>query len=220
MLFRKVTTLAIVLCLLQASARTSPGQSRDEFERLRQKMVVDVIEREGVRNPRVLEAMRSVPRHEFVPHALRSKAYVDAAWSIGYKQTISPPFVVAYMTESIDPQPGDRVLEIGTGSGYQAAILSGLVKEVYTIEIVEPLGRSAERRLKHLGYKNVKTKVGDGYLGWPEHAPFDKILVTCSPEDVPAPLVEQLKEGGRMIIPLGERYHQDVFLLEKKQGKL
>ena len=164
--------------------------------------------------------MRTVPRHEFMPLMLRPKAYVDAAWSIGYKQTISPPFIVAYMTEALDPQPTDRVLEIGTGSGYQAAVLSLLVKEVYTIEIVDPLGRAADRRLKRLGYHNVKARVGDGYLGWPEHAPFDKIIVTCSPENVPQPLVDQLREGGRMIIPLGERFQQDIYLLEKKDGKL
>jgi protein-L-isoaspartate(D-aspartate) O-methyltransferase len=168
----------------------------------------------------VLDAMRTVPRHEFVPAPLKSKAYTDAAWSIGYKQTISPPFVVAYMTETLDPQPGDKVLEIGTGSGYQAAVLSHLVKDVYSIEIVEPLGRSAARRLKRLGYKNVKTKVGDGYLGWPEFAPFDKIIVTCSPESVPKPLIDQLKEGGKMVIPVGELYRQDIYLMEKKDGKL
>jgi protein-L-isoaspartate(D-aspartate) O-methyltransferase len=217
---RRLFIAMIAVCLVQAAVSVSHGQNRDEFDRQRHKMVSDMIEREGIHNPRVLDAMRTVPRHEFVLLPLRSKAYADAAWSIGYRQTISPPFVVAYMTESLDPQPSDRVLEIGTGSGYQAAILSRLVKEVYSIEIVEPLGKSAERRLKHLGYHNVKTKVGDGYLGWPEHAPFDKIIVTCSPEDVPKPLVDQLKEGGRMIIPLGERYHQDVNLLEKKEGKL
>ena len=183
-------------------------------------MVSQFLEKEGIKNPRVLEAMRTVPRHDFMPLMLMDKAYVDAAWSIGYKQTISPPFIVAYMTEAIDPQPTDRVLEIGTGSGYQAAVLSLLVKEVYSIEIVEPLARLAERRLKRLGYSNVKTKAGDGYLGWPEHAPFDKILVTCSPENVPKPLVDQLREGGKMIIPLGERFHQDIYLLEKRNGKL
>lgn len=183
-------------------------------------MVRDYIEREGIKNPRVLDAMRNTPRHEFVSNALRPRAYFDAALPIGHKQTISPPFIVAYMTELIDPQASDRVLEIGTGSGYQAAVLSPIVKDVFSIEIVEPLGRAAGQRLKRLGYKNVSTKVGDGYLGWPEHAPFDKILVTCSPEDVPKPLVEQLKEGGKMIIPLGERYQQVFYLLEKKDGKL
>jgi protein-L-isoaspartate(D-aspartate) O-methyltransferase len=196
------------------------AQTRDDYERARNQMVTEFIEGAGVRNPRVLDAMRKVPRHEFVLPALKSKAYTDAAWSIGYKQTISPPFVVAFMTETLDPQPSDRVLEIGTGSGYQAAVLSHLVKDVFSIEIVEPLGRSAARRLKRLGYKNVKTKVGDGYLGWPEYAPFDKIIVTCSPESVPKPLIDQLKEGGKMVIPVGERYRQDLYLMEKKDGKL
>ena len=164
--------------------------------------------------------MRTVPRHEFMPPSLRQKAYTDSSWSIGYGQTISPPFVVAYMTEVLDPQPSDRVLEVGTGSGYQAAVLSLLVKDVYSIEIVEPLGTAAAKRIKNLGYTNVHTKVADGYLGWPQHAPFDKIIVTCSPEKVPRPLVDQLKEGGRMVIPLGERYHQDIYLLQKQNGRL
>ena len=197
-----------------------PASAADPFRDQRLKMVEEYIVQEGVGNPRVLEAMRSVPRHEFVPLSLRSKAYLDGAWPIGHKQTISPPFIVAYMTETIDPQPEDRVLEIGTGSGYQAAVLSGLCKEVYTIEIVEPLGKTAAARLRKLGYDNVHVKVGDGYQGWPEHAPFDKIIVTCSPEDVPKPLIEQLKEGGRMIIPLGERYQQVFHLFEKKNGEL
>ncbi|HUG89927.1 MAG TPA: protein-L-isoaspartate(D-aspartate) O-methyltransferase [Planctomycetaceae bacterium] len=196
------------------------AQTDAELQRARQQMVTDFIEQEGVRDRRVLEAMRTVPRHEFVPRPLRAQAYWDAALAIGHGQTISPPFVVAYMTETIDPRPEDRVLEIGTGSGYQAAILSGLAKEVYTIEIVEPLGRAAERRLKQLRYDNVHVKVGDGYQGWPEHAPFDKIIVTCSPESVPTPLVEQLKDGGRMIIPLGERYQQTFYLFEKRGGEL
>jgi len=183
-------------------------------------MVSEFIEKEGIKNPRVLTSMKTVPRHEFVRSSLRSKAYTDAAWPIGYKQTISPPFIVAYMTETIDPQPTDKVLEIGTGSGYQAAVLSGLVQEVYTIEIVAPLGRVAAKRLRKLNYKNVHVKIGDGYKGWPEHAPFDKILVTCSPEDVPQPLIEQLKDGGTMIIPLGRRYQQVFYLFEKKEGKL
>jgi len=183
-------------------------------------MVQKYIEAEGINNRRVLSAMRTVPRHEFVTAQRRKQAYLDAALPIGYRQTISPPFIVAYMTQSIDPQLSDRVLEIGTGSGYQAAILSGLVKEVYSIEIVEPLGKAAERKLNKLGYDNVHTKVGDGYKGWPEHAPFDKIIVTCSPEKVPQPLVDQLKEGGTMIIPLGQRYQQYFYLFTKADGKL
>ncbi len=183
-------------------------------------MVKECIEREGIKDPRVLDAMRTVPRHEFVKPAQLKDAYHDTALPIGNQQTISPPFVVAYMTETIEPKATDRVLEIGTGSGYQAAVLSGLVKDVYTIEIVEPLGKEAARKLKKLEYANVFCKVGDGYLGWPEHAPFDKIIVTCSPENVPVPLVEQLKDGGKLLIPLGERYQQAFHLFEKKDGKL
>jgi protein-L-isoaspartate(D-aspartate) O-methyltransferase len=209
-----------MLVLVAGSVRPLAAQTDAELRRARMQMVAEYIEQEGVRDRRVLDAMRSVPRHEFVPRTLRARAYWDAALPIGHGQTISPPFIVAYMTETIDPRPEDRVLEIGTGSGYQAAVLSGLVKEVYTIEIVEPLGRTADRRLEQLGYDNVHAKVGDGYQGWPEHAPFDKIIVTCSPESVPRPLVEQLKEGGRMIIPLGERYQQVFYLFEKRAGEL
>lgn len=182
-------------------------------------MVRDAIEREGVANPRVLWSMRNVPRHEFVRRADRRRAYHDGALPIGHGQTISPPFIVAYMTEIIDPLPEDRVLEIGTGSGYQAAVLSGLVKDVYTIEIVEPLGRQAALTLRRLKYDNIHTRIGDGYQGWPEEAPFDKIIVTCSPEDVPQPLVDQLRDGGKMIVPLGERYQQVFHLFEKRDGK-
>lgn len=174
----------------------------------------------GIANTRVLDAMRSTPRHEFVPLAQRRLAYKDMALPIGSQQTISPPFVVAYMTEQLDPQPTDRVLEIGTGSGYQAAVLSPLVKDVYTIEIVEDLGKRAARTLRRNGYDNVYCRIGDGYLGWPEAAPFDKIIVTCSPEKPPAPLVEQLAEGGQMIIPVGERYQQNLFRLTKHDGEL
>jgi len=183
-------------------------------------MVDEEIVAAGVTNPRVIRAMRTTPRHEFVWRTQRKYAYLDMALPIGYGQTISPPFVVAYMTEQLDPQPGDKVLEIGTGSGYQAAVLSGLVAEVYTIEIVEQLGRRAAHTLQRLGYENVHVKTGDGFLGWPEHAPFDKIIVTCSPESVPTPLVEQLKEGGRMIVPVGQRYQQQLYLFKKTDGRL
>jgi protein-L-isoaspartate(D-aspartate) O-methyltransferase len=139
---------------------------------------------------------------------------------IGAQQTISSPFIVAYMTQCLDPQPTDRVLEIGTGSGYQAAVLSPLVKEVYSIEIVEELQRTAARTLRRLRYQNVFTKAGDGFQGWPEHAPFDKIIVTCSPEDVPRPLVDQLAEGGLMVVPTGQRYQQTLYLLRKTGGQM
>jgi protein-L-isoaspartate(D-aspartate) O-methyltransferase len=145
---------------------------------------------------------------------------MDMALPIGDHQTISPPFVVAWMTQKLDPRPTDRVLEIGTGSGYQAAVLSGLVKNVYTIEIVKPVAERASQNFKRLGYKNVEIKIGDGYQGWAEHAPFDKIIVTCSPQEVPAPLVEQLREGGRIVVPLGERYQQTLCSMVKQNGKL
>lgn len=196
------------------------AQSPDPYFELRQKMVEEAIVREGIKNAAVLNAMRKVPRHLFVSPQYRARAYFDQALPIGHKQTISPPFIVAYMTEMLDPQPEDKVLGIGTGSGYQAAVLSELVKDVYSIEIVEPLGKSAARLLEELNCSNVHTRIGDGYQGWPEHAPFDKIIVTCSPESVPKPLVEQLREGGRMIVPLGERYEQVFYLFEKKDGEL
>lgn len=196
------------------------SQSNAYFREKRNEMVSRYIEGEGIKNQRVLSSMRQVPRHEFVDPSTKNRAYQDTALPIGYKQTISPPFVVAYMTETIDPQPDDKVLEIGTGSGYQAAVLSGLVKDVYTIEIVEGLGKKAASRLKRLKYRNIHTRIGDGYLGWPEEAPFDKIIVTCSPEKVPQPLIDQLKEGGSLLIPLGERYQQVFHLFQKEKGKL
>ncbi|MES2793373.1 MAG: protein-L-isoaspartate(D-aspartate) O-methyltransferase [Planctomycetota bacterium] len=186
----------------------------------RNAMVDKYIAAEGITNEAVLKAARTVPRHLFVTPQFRSKAYIDQALPIGHKQTISPPFIVSYMTQVIDPKPDDKVLEIGTGSGYQAAILGQIVKQVFSIEIVEPLGKVAAERLKELEYTNIQTRIGDGYKGWPEEAPFDKIIVTCSPEKVPQPLIDQLKEGGKMIVPLGERYQQVFYLFEKQEGKL
>ncbi len=174
----------------------------------------------GIVEERVLAAMRKVPREEFVPKELRAESYTDQPLPIGYDQTISQPFIVAFMTEELRPQPTDRVLEIGTGSGYQAAILAELVADVYTIEIIEPLAKNAEITLQRLGYKNMHVKAGDGYKGWPEHAPFDGIIVTCAPDHVPQPLIEQLKEGGRMVIPVGATGNQELYLLEKENGAL
>jgi protein-L-isoaspartate(D-aspartate) O-methyltransferase len=183
-------------------------------------MVEQQLKPRDIKDERVLAAMGKVPREEFVPADVRPSAYEDGPLPIGYDQTISQPYVVAFMTEQLRPKRSDRVLEIGSGSGYQAAILGELVAEVYTIEIVEPLAKSAEATLQRLGYNNVHIKVGDGYEGWPEEAPFDAIIVTCAPEKVPQPLVDQLKDGGRMVIPVGERFAQQLYLLEKKNGQL
>jgi protein-L-isoaspartate(D-aspartate) O-methyltransferase len=182
----------------------------------RTRMVRDQIAARGIADPRVLAAMGSVPRHEFVPASKRAWAYEDGPLPIGEDQTISQPYVVAFMTAALNPKPADRVLEIGTGSGYQAAVLSGLVAEVYSIELLEPLARRAAADFKRLGFANVKVRVGDGYLGWPEAAPFDAIIVTCAPERVPQALVDQLKVEGRMIIPVGpESGTQELYLLRK-----
>lgn len=199
-----------------------PGESPadDPYEQLREQLVRERIATAGVTDSRVLKAILDTPRHEFVPSSEQHRAYFDMALPIGHSQTISSPFIVATMTEALDPQPTDKVLEIGTGSGYQAAVLSPLVEHVYTIEIVKELGEHAADVLSDLGYDNVSTRVGDGFLGWPNAAPFDKIIVTCSPESVPKPLIEQLREGGLMIIPVGERYQQSLYRMIKEDGKL
>ncbi len=214
-LYQLLTVFLLLFCVSSVHA-----QSVKALSDARNRMVDEEVVAAGVKDPRVIRAMRDTPRHEFVSRAQIKLAYFDMALPIGNQQTISSPFIVAYMTEQLEPRPTDRVLEIGTGSGYQAAVLSPLVKDVYTIEIVEPLGRKATKLLKRLHYDNVHVKIGDGYKGWPEHAPFDKIIVTCSPEGVPKALAEQLSEGGRMVIPVGERYNQAIFLLKKKDGKL
>src|SRR6266404_6013941 len=183
-------------------------------------MVQEQLMRRGIHEERVLAAMAKVPREEFVPKETRLASYSDQPLPISYNQTISQPYVVAFMTEQLQLKRDDRVLEIGSGSGYQAAILAELVADVYTIEIIESLARNAEATLKRLGYKNVQVKAGDGYKGWPEHAPFDAVIVTCAPDHVPQPLVDQMKEGGRMIIPVGGIGDQNLYLLEKKNGQL
>ncbi len=215
--YRRVLA-SLIWCLPLLSPADSRGQTELQWDRARQQLVELVSE--GVRDPRVLEAVAITKRHLFVPPAQRKSAYLDMALPIGSGATISPPHIVAFMTEQLRPQPSDRVLEIGTGSGYQAAILSPLVAEVYSIEIIDEVGRAAAKRLSQLGYGNVFTRIGDGFQGWPEHAPFDKIIVTCSPEEIPTPLIEQLKEGGQMVIPVGKRFQQSLCLVTKQGGQL
>ena len=195
----------------------------DTFAEARNRMVREQLESVGrdITHAGVLAAMARIPRHELVPEAFRARAYADTPLPIGYDQTISQPFIVAFMTQALDPQPTDRVLEVGTGSGYQAAVLALLVQTVYTIEIVEPLAQRARDDLARLGYTNVFVRAGDGYQGWPEAAPFDAIIVTCAPDHIPAPLLAQLRDQGRLIIPVGsEGGNQNLILLTKRDGAL
>jgi protein-L-isoaspartate(D-aspartate) O-methyltransferase len=213
---------ALLLLLFWSSVCDAQPTSEDRFTAQRKKMVEEQLAAPGrdIKDSRVLKAMATVPRHEFVPKDLQKFAYLDEPLPIGYGQTISQPFIVAFMTEQLDPKPSDRVLEIGTGSGYQAAVLSLLVSEVYTIEIIEPLAKRAAADLNRLGYNNVKVRAGDGYQGWPDHAPFDAIIVTCAPENIPQPLVEQLRDDGRMMIPVGSYDNQQLYLLQKHGSKV
>lgn len=192
----------------------------EDFFRLRQKMVEQQIKNRGIRDAKVLDAFLIVPRHIFVPVEYRNLSYNDTPLPIGYDQTISQPYIVAYMTEILKPDKNMKVLEIGTGSGYQAAILAYLCKEVYSIEIIDSLANRANFIFEKEGYKNIKVKTGDGYKGWKEYAPYDAIIVTCAPLKIPEPLLDQLAEGGRMIIPAGESYNQKLYLMEKVNGKI
>lgn len=203
----------------KGNSHRQKNQPADEYTRLRSKMVEYQIQARGVQDERVLEAIRKVPRHLFVPEYLRDQAYSDEPLPIGAGQTISQPYIVAYMTEQVQLQGTERVLEIGTGSGYQAAILAELADSVFTIEIIPELSLQAQQVLKNLGYSNIEFKVGNGYYGWPEKAQFDAIIVTAAPQEIPEPLVEQLKEGGRMIIPVGD-FFQELYLIRKEKGSI
>lgn len=188
------------------------------FAYQRSQMVKDQLETRGIKDPRVLAAMNTIPRHLFVPEKIQSQAYEDSAQPIGLGQTISQPYIVALMSEAARVSPQDKVLEIGTATGYQAAIMSQLAKEVYTIEIVAPLALSAQKRLASFGYNNVHVKIGDGNLGWQDHAPFDVILVTAQASEIPKPLLTQLNENGRLIMPVGDPEHQNLLRITKKEG--
>jgi len=189
-----------------------------DFEKLRLRMVKTQIEVRGVRDEKLLEAMRKVPRHLFVPEKYRKYSYDDRPLPIGEEQTISQPYIVAYMTESLGLKGNEKVLEIGTGSGYQAAVLQGLVSEVFTVEIIEMLGLRAELLFRELKYDNIHVKIGDGYKGWPEEAPFDAVIVTAAPDHIPQPLIDQLKIGGRLIIPVGDYMQELVLVTKTKKG--
>ena len=212
-------TGAILALLLLLTAPSAPA---DDAERAaRDAMVRTQIADRGIRDPDTLAAMRAVPRHRFVPPDLAASAYADQPLPIGYGQTISQPYIVAVMTETLRLKPGHKVLEIGAGSGYQAAVLARIVREVFTIEIVPELGNAARERLKTLGYRNVRVRVADGYDGWPEEAPFDAIVVTAAADHIPPPLIRQLRDGGRMVIPVGSPFFvQTLMLVEKDRGKI
>ena len=199
--------------------KVSESNSRGDFKAMREKMVETQIKARGVKDPRVLSALLKVERHRFVPEEYLNSAYADQPLPIGEGQTISQPYIVALMTELLGLKGDEKVLEIGTGSGYQAAILAELAKEVYTLEIIEPLASMAKNRLLQLGYQNIKVKAGDGYLGWPEFSPFDAIIITCAPDHIPKSLIEQLKEGGRMVVPVGT-YTQELKKIVKCSGKI
>jgi protein-L-isoaspartate(D-aspartate) O-methyltransferase len=221
-LMKKIVFLFFVLLFLEPLPFTSgcaepgPGKQSLDYAMKREEMVKTQIEARGVKNPLALSAMRKVERHLFVPEESVPYAYEDHPLPIGSDQTISQPYIVAIMTELLDPSPEDKVLEIGTGSGYQAAVLAEIVREVFTIEIIPELAREADKRLKDLGYSNIRVKCGNGYLGWPEEAPFDGIIVTAAPKEIPPRLIEQLKVGARLVLPVGS-FFQDLVVVTKTE---
>jgi protein-L-isoaspartate(D-aspartate) O-methyltransferase len=221
MIFAALALFILPMAFIQCTNGTGVSEPNPEgdFKAMREKMVETQIRARGVKNSRVLSALLKVERHRFVPEEYWNSAYSDQPLPIGEGQTISQPYIVALMTELLELKGNEKVLEIGTGSGYQAAILAELAKEVYTIEIIESLASKANNRLLELGYQNVKVKSGDGYLGWPEAAPFDAIIVTAAPDHIPKPLMDQLKEGGRMVVPVGT-YTQELRKIVKRPGKV
>lgn len=209
--------ILIIISILFCALNCVP--QNDKYSDPREHMVKEQIENRGIKNQSTLDAMKKVPRHKFVTSDMIDRAYNDGPLPIGYGQTISQPYIVAYMTEAIDPKPGQRVLEIGTGSGYQAAVLAEIIDTVFTIEIVSELYKTSEKRLKKIGYKNVVCKNADGYYGWKEAAPFDAIVVTAAAEHIPPPLINQLKDGGKMIIPVGSPFLNQTLILVEKNGE-
>ena len=222
MRYNNIRIILLSLCtfLTVRGFACSPPVDSLQFAQQRERMAKTQIEARGVLDKRVLQAMRKVERHRFVPAEYLDYAYRDHPLPIGYGQTISQPYIVALMTEALNLRTTDKVLEIGTGSGYQTAVLAEICAEVYSIEIVEPLGLQARALLDTLGYQNIQVKIGDGYKGWPEFAPFDCIIVTCSPTHIPPALEEQLAEEGRMVIPVDEEFYQELVLLVKVHGEL
>lgn len=216
----KLTGLIGLCCMLPFDSSAAESTPKDDFTEQRLAMVESQIASRGISNPATLAAMRAIPRHEFIPPLLRHGAYEDHPLPIGHGQTISQPYIVAFMTEAIAPKRDEKILEIGSGCGYQAAILAHSGAEIFTMEIVEPLAAMARENLKRLGLSNVQVRHGDGYRGWPEQAPFDAIIVTCAPDNIPPDLIAQLREGGRMIIPVGNTTHQDLILLRKYGDRL
>ena len=214
-----VLVCAMQLCIVPFARAAQEDSDELRYAQERESMVVDQIEARDIKDKRVLAAMRKVERHKFVPQMLRDISYTDSPLPIEGGQTISQPYIVALMTELLEIQGDEKVLEIGTGSGYQAAILAELCAHVYTIEILEPLATSAKKLLEELGYTNIGVKYGDGFLGWEEYAPYDGIIVTCAPLEVPQSLVEQLKDGGRLVIPVGS-FYQELKVIEKNDGKI
>ncbi len=214
----KAFPLLFLLAACGRNAQTPQAGETPDWAALRQSMVAEQIEARGIEDGRVLAAMNKVPRHEFVPKRRRARAYEDRPLPIGEGQTSSQPYIVAFMAEVADLGPESKVLEIGTGSGYGAAVLAQVAKEVYTIEILEPLAKRADETLKRLGYTNIHVRHDDGYRGWPEHAPFDAIVVTAAPPFVPEPLKQQLKVGGHLVIPVGERFQDMRVLTRTKDG--